>query len=140
MNIATYKAGTPTFNDVLNEANYYLNEWRFSTGAMTLFFPYPTRILNNVLTSELPCCFPAFFLAVDSLVTIHVYDVKGRIIATLCDKLYRPGGQNIKDLGWCGRTKDNTRVGPGLYYIHIKATTIGNRIVLDKKMKVVVAH
>ncbi len=88
----------------------------------------------------MPCCYPAFFLAVDSLVTIRVYDVKGRIIATLCENLYRPGGQNIKDLGWCGRNKNNNRAGPGLYYIHIKAVTFGNRTVLDKKMKVVVRH
>ncbi|OHD63314.1 MAG: hypothetical protein A2176_00310 [Spirochaetes bacterium RBG_13_51_14] len=119
---------------------YQQHEWRFRVGKRALFIPWPTRVLNNVMTAQLPCCFPAYFIPVDSLVTMKVYDVKGRVIATLCEKLYRPGGQNIKDLGWCGRNKDNRRVGPGLYYIHIKATTFGNKTVLDKFMKVVVAH
>lgn len=126
--------------DTAPPGSWTADEWRFRVAQPVLFIPFPTRILNNVLTAQMPCCYPAFFLAVDSLVTIRVYDVKGRIIATLCENLYRPGGQNIKDLGWCGRNKNNNRAGPGLYYIHIKAVTFGNRTVLDKKMKVVVRH
>jgi hypothetical protein len=142
MIVATIKNGTPTYSDSRNNppGNYWFNEWRFRVGQPAIFIPWPTRILNNVLTAQMPCCFPAFFLAVDSLVTIKVYDVKGRVIATLCDRMYRPGGQNIKDLGWCGRNKENRRVGPGLYYIHIKAVTFGNKTVLDKILKVVVRH
>ncbi|MBN1496452.1 MAG: hypothetical protein JXA07_06765 [Spirochaetes bacterium] len=142
--IATTVEGVTTYSDRSVESgppgSYATDEWRFRVTKQALFIPYPTRVLNNVLTAQLPCCYPAFFLAVDSLVTIKVYDAKGRVIATLCENLYRPGGQNIKDLGWCGRNKDNNRVGPGLYYLHIKAVTIGNKTVLDKKMKVVVRH
>jgi hypothetical protein len=97
-------------------------------------------VLNNVMTTRLPCCYPAYFLAADALVSIKVYDVKGRVIAILADKQFRPGGQNIKDGGWCGRNKDNNRVGPGLYYIHITATSFFGKVVLDKTLKVVVEH
>jgi hypothetical protein len=120
--------------------DFWTDEWRFRVEKKALFIPWPTRVLNNVMTGTMPCCFPAYFVPVDSLVTIKVYDIKGRVVAILSDKMFRPGGQNIKDLGWCGYNKDNKRVGPGLYYIEIKATTVGNKTVIDKTMKVVVAH
>jgi hypothetical protein len=142
--VEMYKGGTPNWVDHTPDlgppGDHESDEWRFRVGQPAIFIPWPTRVLNNVMTAQIPCCFPAYFLAVDSLVTIKIYDVKGRVIATLCDRLYRPGGQNIKDLGWCGRNKENRRVGPGLYYIHINAVTYGNKTVLDKIMKVVVRH
>ncbi len=142
--VETSEGGTPTWNDHTPDpappGDWQSDEWRFRVAQKALFIPWPTRVLNNVLTSRMPCCFPAYFLVADALVTMKVYDAKGRVIATLADRMYRPGGQNIKDMGWCGRNKDNRRVGPGLYYIHIKAVTIGNKTILDKMMKVVVAH
>ncbi|MDM8007094.1 MAG: hypothetical protein QUV05_13225, partial [Phycisphaerae bacterium] len=142
--VATEKSGVVTYTDHTPDApglgDWWTDEWRFRVQKKTIFIPWPTRVLNNVMTAELPCCFPAYFVPVDSLVTIKVYDIKGRVIATLSDRVYRPGGQNIKDLGWCGYNKDNRRVGPGLYYIEIKAITVGNKTVIDKIMKVVVAH
>lgn len=142
--VETSEGGTPTYNDHTPDpappGDWQSDEWRFLVAQEALLIPWPTRVLNNVLTSRMPCCFPAYFLVADALVTMKVYDAKGRVIATLADRMYRPGGQNIKDLGWCGRNKDNRRVGPGLYYLHIKAVTIGNRTILDKMMKVVVAH
>lgn len=142
--VATEKSGVVTYTDHTPDApglgDWWTDEWRFRVQKKTIFIPWPTRVLNNVMTAELPCCFPAYFVPVDSLVTIKVYDIKGRVIATLSDRAYRPGGQNIKDLGWCGYNKDNRRVGPGLYYIEIKAVTVGNKTVIDKTMKVVVAH
>ncbi len=135
--VSTYYDHTP---DPGPPGVWNLDEWRFRVAKKTLFFPWPTRALNNVLTSAIPCCFPAYFLTVDSLVTIKVYDIKGRVINILADRMYRPGGQNIKDAGWCGVNKDNRRVGPGLYYIHIKAVTFGSKVTLDKMLKVVVAH
>lgn len=141
MGILTYRGGVASYNDIRNDqAAPYAHEWRFRIAKPVVFIPWPTRVLNNVLTGAIPCCFPAYFLTVDSLVTIKVYDAKGRVISILADRMYRPGGQNIRDTGWCGVNKDNRRVGPGLYYIHIKAVTLGNRTTLDKMLKVVVAH
>ncbi len=142
--VETVTGGTSTYYDHTPDAappgDWTQDEWRFRVGTKAIFIPWPTRVLNNVLTSAMPCCFPAYFLTVDSLVTIKVYDAKGRVINILADRMYRPGGQNIRDTGWCGVNKDNRRVGPGLYYIHIKAITLGNRTTLDKMLKVVVAH
>jgi hypothetical protein len=142
--IATTVGATVTYSDHTVETgppgSYTGDEWRFRISKRVLLIPWPTRVLNNVLTAEMPCCFPAYYLTVASAVTIKVYDAKGRVISTLADQMYRPGGQNIKEMGWCGQNKDNRRVGPGLYYIHIKAVTIGDKVVLDKMMKVVVAH
>ncbi|HOT47012.1 MAG TPA: fibronectin type III domain-containing protein [Spirochaetota bacterium] len=142
--VETVIGGVPTYYDHTPDAappgDWTQDEWRFRVSKKAVFFPWPTRVLNNVLTSAIPCCFPAYFLTVDSLVTIKVYDAKGRVINILADRMYRPGGQNIRDTGWCGVNKDNRRVGPGLYYIHIKAITLGNRTTLDKMLKVVVAH
>ncbi|MBN2158775.1 MAG: fibronectin type III domain-containing protein [Spirochaetes bacterium] len=144
MIIATTVEGTTTWSDHTVETappgEYVNDEWRFRVATKAILIPWPTRVLNNVMTAQMPCCYPAYFLTVDSAVTIKVYDAKGRVIATLADRMYRPGGQNIKEMGWCGLNKDNRRVGPGLYYIHIKAVTVGGRVVLDKMMKVVVAH
>lgn len=135
--VSTYYDHTP---DPGPPGDWTQDEWRFRVAKKTLFFPWPTRALNNVLSSAIPCCWPAYYLTVDSLVTIKVYDIKGRVISILADRMYRPGGQNIKENGWCGTNKDNRRVGPGLYYIHIKAITIGGKVTLDKMLKVVVAH
>lgn len=140
--VQTIKGGVPTYSSSILNAGAYdpTREWRFRVGQMVLFIPQPTRVLNNVLTSAIPCCFPAYFLTADSVVTIKVYDAKGRVISILSERMYRPAGQNIKEMGWCGTNKDNNRVGPGIYYIHIKATTLGNRTTLDKMLKVIVAH
>ncbi len=142
--VATEKSGNTTYTDHTPDppgpGDSWSDEWRFRVEKKAIFIPWPTRVLNNVMNAAMPCCYPAYFVPVASLVTIKVYDVKGRVIATLSDRVYRPGGQNIKDQGWCGYNKDNKRVGPGLYYIEIKAVTIGNKTVIDKMLKVVVAH
>jgi hypothetical protein len=133
----SYSDHTP---DLAPPGDCYSDEWRFQVSQPAVFIPWPTRVLNNVMTKMMPCCYPAYFLVADAIVTIKVYDIKGRVIATLADNMPRPGGQNIKEGGWCGRNRDNNRAGPGLYYIHIFAKSYGGKIVLDKTMKVVISH
>ncbi len=141
--IETVYATGPSYSDCSDEAtppgDATNDEWRFQVSTPTLFIPWPTRILNNVLTRAQPCAYPAYFLPVDALVTIKVYDIKGRPVATILDRAYRKGGQNIKDLGWCGTSRDNKKLGVGLYYIHIRAT-LGKRVILNEIKKVVVAR
>ncbi len=140
--VDTVSGSVASHNDHTDEAappgNYIDDEWRVSISQPVVFFPWPVRILNNVMTKYQPCCYPAFYLPFDSLVTIKVYDIKGRVVAVLLDRQYRRGGQNIKEGGWCGLNKDNRKVGPGLYYINIRAVTIGGRVLIDKTKKVVV--
>jgi len=69
-----------------------------------------------------------------------VYDIKGRVVATILDNAYRKGGRNIKDQGWFGTNKANKKLGVGMYYIHIQAKSIyGGRIIINKFKKVVIA-
>ncbi|PKL39556.1 MAG: hypothetical protein CVV44_04855 [Spirochaetae bacterium HGW-Spirochaetae-1] len=118
------------------------NEWRFWVNTtQPTFQPWPTRILNNVITKSNPVAYPAYYLSHDAYVTIKVYDIKGRPVTTLLDGAFRKGGQNIKDQGWRGTNKAQKRLGPGLYYIHIQAKRDDNgKIILNKMEKVVIAR
>jgi flagellar hook assembly protein FlgD len=85
--------------------------------------------------------YPSYFLTEDAYVTIQVYDIKGRPVATLLERAFRRGGQNIKENGWAGVNKSGNRLGVGLYYIHIEARAAGSgRTILNEFEKVVVAH
>ncbi|HPA73966.1 MAG TPA: fibronectin type III domain-containing protein, partial [Spirochaetota bacterium] len=60
-------------------------EWTFNISKATTFTPWPTRILNNVITDRNPLAYPSFYLTDDAYVTIKAYDIKGRAMATLLD-------------------------------------------------------
>lgn len=116
------------------------DEWTFYIGFQPTFRPWPARILNNVITNRTPLAYPAYFLSNDAFVTITVYDIKGRPVATLLDNAYRLGGQNIKEQGWRGTNKNHRKLGVGLYYIHFKAKRASDgRVILNKMKKVVIA-
>ena len=116
-------------------------EWNFSVIKQLQFKPWPVRILNNVITDKNPVAYPAYYLTDDAYVTIRVFNIKGRQVATLLDNSFRRGGQNIKERGWRGVNKAQRKLGVGLYYIHIRAKrTSDGRIILNKFKKVVVAR
>ncbi len=116
-------------------------EWTFSISSSPTFTPWPTRVLNNVITDRNPMAYPSFYLSDDAYVTIKAYDIKGRALDTLLDGAFRKGGQNIKEGGWGGSNRSGKRLGPGLYYLNIKAKRASDgRIILDAKEKVVVAR
>ncbi len=115
-------------------------EWRLYIYSEQKFTPWPTRILNNVITDENPIAYPAYYLTDDAYVTIKAYDIKGRIVAILLEDAYRKAGQNIKENGWRGTNKSNKKLGLGLYYIHIKAKRASDgKVIIDKFNKVVMA-
>ncbi len=115
--------------------------WRFGVTAQPTFTPWPTRVLNNVITRENPVAYPAYYLADDAYVTIKAYDIKGRPVATLLDNAYRKGGINIKEGGWEGVNRSNNRLGVGLYYLHFEARRASDgRKILNSFQKVVVAR
>lgn len=114
--------------------------YRFYIASKPTFTPWPTRILNNVINNANPVAYPAYYLSEDASVTIKVYDIKGRAINTLLENAYRKGGQNIKEGGWTGVNKTNTKVGAGLYYIHIEAKSVSSgKVILNSFQKCVVA-
>ncbi len=114
-------------------------EWTFRISSTTTFQPWPTRILNNVITKSNPVAYPAYYLSEDAYVTIKVYDIKGRPVATILDGALRKGGQNIKDQGWRGTNKSRRELGVGLYYIHIRARSVsGGKTILNNMKKVVI--
>ena len=116
-------------------------EWTFEVSTQVAVTPWPTRILNNVIDKKHPIAYPAYYLTHDAKVTIKVYDVKGRPVATLLDKAYRKGGQNIKENGWAGINKARRKLGVGLYYIHIHAVMVGSKkVILNEFKKVVIAR
>ncbi|MBN1531044.1 MAG: fibronectin type III domain-containing protein [Spirochaetes bacterium] len=134
-------SGTPSYQDRQTETaggNHWSNEWRFYVSKDVNVVPYPTRVLNNVLTRTSPVCYPTYYLSSDAIVTIKVFDIQGKTVAILLDSVYRKSGQNIREGGWYGVNKNGRKVGPGLYYIHIKAES-GSRTLIDKYNKVVVA-
>jgi hypothetical protein len=139
----TYGAGS-TYADHDSETpdgDYSNREWRFLVITPTTFTPWPVRILNNVITSSNPTAYPSYYLTADANVTIKIYDIKGRSVVTLLDNAYRKGGQNIKDQGWSAINKAGRNVGPGLYFIHIKATsTSSGAVILNKIKKIMVAR
>ena len=116
-------------------------EWAFTISSAPKFTPWPTRILNNVITNKNPVAYPSFYLTDDAYVTIKAYDIKGRVVDTLLDKGFRNGGQNIKEGGWRGSNRSGKKLGPGLYYINIKARRASDgRVILNENEKVVVAR
>lgn len=116
-------------------------EWNFAVVKQTTFKPWPVRILNNVITKKNPVAYPSYYLSDDAYVTIRVFDIKGRQVATLLDSAYRRGGQNIKERGWRGDNKAQRKLGVGLYYIQIKAKRARDgKVILNKFRKVVMAR
>jgi hypothetical protein len=116
-------------------------EWNFNVITPTTFQPWPTRILNNVITDKDPVAYPAYYLSEDAYVTIKVFDIKGRPVTTLLDNAFRKGGQNIKEGGWRGDNKANRKLGVGLYYIQIEAKSVSSgKVILNSFQKVVMAR
>lgn len=143
--IETIKSGITTYTDSDSESeappgNPNDLEYSFAITTPTQFTPWPTRILNNVITDKNPICYPAYYLTDDAYVEITVYDIKGRPVAKLLDNAFRKGGQNIKEGGWNGTNKANNKLGVGLYYIHIRAKRVSDgKIILNSFQKVVIA-
>jgi hypothetical protein len=116
-------------------------EWTFAISTPTKFKPWPTRILNNVITSKNPVAYPAYYLSEDAFVTITVYDIKGRPLVSLLDNAFRLGGQNIKEGGWRGINRSNRKLGVGLYYVNITAKSAASgKVILNSFQKVVIAR
>jgi len=116
------------------------HEWRINIYSEPVFTPWPTRILNNVITDKNPVAYPAYYLTDDAYVTITAYDIKGRVVSILLQDAYRKAGQNIKENGWRGTNKSNRKLGLGLYYVHIKAKRASDgKLIIDKFNKVVMA-
>jgi hypothetical protein len=110
-------------------------EWTFNIIAGPKVTPWPTRVLNNVITDKNPRAYPAYYLTDDAIVTIKAYDIKGRPVATLLDGAPRKSGQNIKENGWAGTNKSGRKLGVGLYYIHIKAKRTSDGAVIIDNLK-----
>lgn len=145
--IELVRGGVPSYVDHNSEsetpatANPNDYEWTFRINSAPTFTPWPTRVLNNVLTNENPICYPSYYLTDDAYVSIKAYDIKGRPIATLLDNVYRKGGQNIKEGGWRGNNRSNKKLGVGLYYLHFKATRASDgQVILNSFKKVVMAR
>ncbi|MFH0977000.1 MAG: fibronectin type III domain-containing protein [Spirochaetota bacterium] len=140
--IESIRNSTPTYSDIDSTTDGDPNnfEYTFMVQTPTVFTPWPTRILNNVLTDEHPVCYPAYYLSDDAYVTITAHDVKGRPVATLIDNGFRKGGQNIKEGGWSGENKARKKLGVGLYFIRFEAKRARDgRIILNSTQKLVVA-
>lgn len=117
------------------------DEWTFYIGTSTDYGEKPAQILNNVITNQNPRAYPSYYLSEDGYVTITVYDIKGRKVATILDDAFRRGGQNIKENGWRGTNRSGRKLGIGLYYIRIKAkSATSGKTILNKVKKVVVAR
>jgi len=114
--------------------------YTFMIGGVPQFQPWPTRILNNVITSANPRAYPSYYLTDDAYVTISIYDIKGRIVKTIVDNSFRRGGHNIKEGGWAGDNKSKKKVGIGLYYVHVKAKRVSDgKVIINSFQKVVMA-
>jgi len=143
--IETIKDGTASYADHDSETETPPGdpndmEYNFSVSIEIKFRPWPTRVLNNVLTDKNPRAYPAYYLTDDAYVSIDVYDVKGRKVRVILDKAFRKGGQNIKEDGWRGDNKSRRKLGVGLYYMHFKAKRASDgKVILDSFKKVVVA-
>lgn len=117
------------------------DEWTLYIEKEPKLTPWPVRILNNVITKKNPVAYPSYYLNADAYVTIKVYDIKGRPVATILDKALRRGGHNIKENGWRGKNKVGKKLGIGLYYIQIKAKRVSDgKIIINKFKKVVMAR
>ncbi len=140
--IESIRSGTPTYSDIdsVTDSNPDDFEYTFMVNTPTHFTPWPTRILNNVITSSNPICYPSYYLSSDAYVTLTVYDIKGRPVVTILDRGFRKGGQNIKEGGWSGINKARKKLGAGLYYMHFKAKRASDgTTILNETEKVVIA-
>ncbi|MBN2402549.1 MAG: fibronectin type III domain-containing protein [Spirochaetes bacterium] len=140
--IESIRSGTETYSDTNSTSDGDPNnyEYTFMVQTPTTFKPWPTRVLNNVLTDKNPVCYPSYYLSDDAYVTITAYDIKGRPVATLIDNGFRKGGQNIKEGGWSGKNKARKKLGVGLYYIRFEAKRARDgKIILNETEKVVIA-
>ncbi len=143
--LETIKSGVASYSDSDSDTeappgNPNDLEYSFTVAIQPQFTPWPTRILNNVITNKNPLCYPAYYLTDDALVTITVYDIKGRAVVKLLDKAFRKGGQNIKEGGWNGDNKAGNKLGVGLYYVHIRAKRVSDgKVILNSFQKVVIA-
>jgi phosphoribosylformylglycinamidine (FGAM) synthase PurS component len=59
-----------------------------------------------------------FSLAERVRVTVAIYDVRGRLVVSLCDDLFDPG---LHQLIWGGTSSDGRRPAPGIYCCRIEA-------------------
>ena len=140
--IESIRGGTPTYSDTdsITDGNPNNYEYTFMVQTNTNFQPWPTRVLNNVITDKHPIAYPSYYLSADAYVTITVHDIKGRPVATLIDSGFRKGGQNIKEGGWTGDNKSRRKLGVGLYYIRFEAKRASDgKIILNETEKVVIA-
>lgn len=113
--------------------------YNFVVSTKTAFAPWPTRILNNVISSSHPRAYPSYYLVADAYVSIRVYDIRGRQVVTLLDHALRKGGQNIKENGWNGRNKSGFKCGKGLYFVYIEATRASDgKKIIDEFEKVII--
>ncbi|HPJ36627.1 MAG TPA: fibronectin type III domain-containing protein, partial [Spirochaetota bacterium] len=136
------QGGTPIYYDH-DSSDLDANDdvWTFSVVDPPKVKPWPTRVLNNVITDKNPRAYPAYYLTHDANVTIKAYDIKGRPVAILIDNAPRKSGQNIRERGWAGTNKAGRKLGVGLYYIHIKAKrATDGKVLIDKFEKVVMAR
>ncbi len=142
MIVETNVGGVSSFADYdISDLDANDDEWTVYIGTQSTFTPWPVRILNNVLTKENPVAYPSYYLSEDAYVSIMVYDIKGRTVATVLDNAFRRGGQNIKENGWRGTNKTGRKLGVGMYYIKIFARSAATKkVVLDKTEKVVIAY
>ncbi len=132
---------TPSYYGFDPDQNMNDVQWTFSIIDPPKVTPWPTRILNNVITSKNPVAYPAYYLTDDAYVTIIAYDIKGRPVATLLDNAFRRSGQNIREQGWRGTNKAGRKLGVGLYYVHIKAKRVSDgKTIINKFEKVVMAR
>ncbi len=141
--VETEKDGVRVFNDIdsSNDLDPNDSEWAVILNTPTVFTPWPTRILNNVIDDKNRVAYPAYYLTDDAKVSIVVYDIKGRPVCTILDDAVRKGGQNIKEKGWKGVNKADKKLGVGLYYIHIRAKrTTDNKVLINSFQKVVIAR
>ena len=140
--IESVRSGTSTFSDIDSTTDADPNdfEYTFMVQTPTTFTPWPTRVLNNVITDKHPIAYPSYYLSDDAYVTITVHDIKGRPVATLIDNGFRKGGQNIKEGGWSGDNKARRKLGVGLYYIRFEAKRASDgKLILNETEKVVIA-
>ncbi|MGL4370795.1 MAG: fibronectin type III domain-containing protein, partial [Spirochaetota bacterium] len=90
--VETEKNEIPAFSDSTSELtnpNPNNGEWTFCVAGTADFTPYPVKILNNVITSSNPLAYPAYYLTADAYVTIRIFDIKGRQVATILDDAFR---------------------------------------------------
>ncbi len=135
------KGGVPVYYDHSNDINPNNDVWTFTIINPPKVTPWPTRVLNNVITDENPVAYPAYYLTDDATVTITAYDIKGRVVEVLLDNAPRKSGINIRENGWRGTNKAGRKLGVGLYYLHIKAKRQSDgKTIIDKFSKVVMAR